>query len=142
MVSSDDDEILQWAQLHGYEALPRPEALAADDATISAVARHVADELDWHGDVAVFQPTSPLRTADSIRRAVEEFRAGDADSLTSVVRETHLFWYDENDDLDGGPAAVRGARQPPVRQATACSARTGRSSSIDAARPARAARRW
>ncbi len=99
VVSSDDDEILQWAQLHGYEALPRPEALAADDATIAAVASHVADELDWHGIVAVYQPTSPLRTADSIRRAVEKFRAGDADSLMSVVRETHLLWYDEADDL-------------------------------------------
>ena len=98
-ISSDDDQVLRWAELHGYETLERPAELAGDEATISEVAAHVAAELGWAGDVGVFQPTSPLRSPGSIERAVEAFRASDADSLASVVREQHLFWLDAEDDL-------------------------------------------
>ncbi|MEA2359004.1 MAG: hypothetical protein QOI62_2264 [Solirubrobacteraceae bacterium] len=99
VVSSDDDQVLRWAELHGHETHERPAELATDAATISELAAHLADELGWSGDVGVFQPTSPLRTATSIARAVEAFRAADADSLASCVREEHLFWLDEHDDL-------------------------------------------
>lgn len=99
VVSSDFDHVLRWAEVHGHEVHERPAELADDQATISSVAAHLAAELGWTGDVGVFQPTSPLRTADSIRRAVEAFRASDADSLASCVREPHLFWLDEEDDL-------------------------------------------
>jgi len=63
------------------------------------VAAHVADELDWQGDVGVFQPTSPFRSVDSIRAAVEAFRDSDVDSMSSCVRESHTFWLDEDGDL-------------------------------------------
>ena len=99
VVSSDFDHVLRWAEVHGHEVHERPAALADDEATISDVACHLAAELGWTGDVGVFQPTSPLRTADSIRRAVEAFRANDVDSLASCVREPHLFWSDDEDDL-------------------------------------------
>jgi CMP-N-acetylneuraminic acid synthetase/spore coat polysaccharide biosynthesis predicted glycosyltransferase SpsG len=99
LLSSDDDRALGWAGEHGFEARPRPADLATDVATISDVAAGLADELDWSGDVAIFQPTSPLRGADSIRAAVERFRASGADSLASCVRERHLYWFDDHDDL-------------------------------------------
>ena len=99
VISSDDDQVLRWAELHGFEIHERPEDLAGDEATISAVAAHLAGALEWSGDVAVFQPTSPLRSAASIVRAVAAFRASDADSLSSCVREKHLFWFDETGDL-------------------------------------------
>ena len=99
VISSDDDQVLRWADLHGYETHVRPAHLASDSATISELAGHLADELEWTGDIGVFQPTSPLRSARSIARAVEAFRASDADSLASCVREEHLFWLDEHDDL-------------------------------------------
>jgi CMP-N-acetylneuraminic acid synthetase/spore coat polysaccharide biosynthesis predicted glycosyltransferase SpsG len=99
VVSSDDDQVLRWAELHGYETHARPSDLAGDEATISAVAAHLVTELDWSGDVAVFQPTSPLRSAASIVRAVAAFRSADVDSLSSCVRERHLFWFDETGDL-------------------------------------------
>src|SRR6185436_12016751 len=90
---------LRWAALHGHETHERPAALASDEATISDMAAHLAGELGWSGDVGVFQPTSPLRSADSIRRATEQFRGSSADSLASCVREKHLFWRDETGDL-------------------------------------------
>jgi CMP-N-acetylneuraminic acid synthetase/spore coat polysaccharide biosynthesis predicted glycosyltransferase SpsG len=99
LVSSDDEQILRWCEAHSIEAHHRPPELAGDEVTISDLAAAIADELDWEGDVGVFQPTSPFRTVEATRRAVEEFRAGDHDSLATVVREPHLFWLDENDDL-------------------------------------------
>jgi len=99
VVSSDDPELLRWAGSQGFETRERPGHLAGDEATISEVAAYVADELDWVGDVAVFQVTSPLIGSGSIRSAVERFQAADADSLASCVREPHLCWYDEHDDL-------------------------------------------
>lgn len=99
LVSSDDDRVLHWAETRGYETHRRPESLAGDEATISQVAAHIADELDWQDDVGVFQPTSPLRSSDSIARAVARFRESSVDSLASCVREDHLFWLDEDGDL-------------------------------------------
>ncbi len=99
LVSSDDEQILRWAEAHEVEAHTRSADLAGDDVTISELAAAIADELDWGGDVGVFQPTSPFREVGSTRRAIEEFRSSDMDSLASVVREEHLFWLDEHDDL-------------------------------------------
>lgn len=99
VLSSDDDEALRWGELHGYETRARPTELASDEATISQVAVHLAAELAWKGDVGVFQPTSPLRSAKSIVEAVAAFRAADVDSLASCVREPHTFWLDDRGDL-------------------------------------------
>ncbi len=99
VISSDDESVLRWAGRHGYETHERPEALATDEATISDVAAGLCEELGWTGDVGIFQPTSPLRSASSIVRAVAELHASGADSLASCVREPHLFWLDEHDDL-------------------------------------------
>ncbi len=99
IVSSDDESVLRWAQRHGYETHERPAALATDEATISDVAAGLCESLGWTGDVGIFQPTSPLRSAGSIVRAVAALHASGADSLASCVREPHLFWLDEHDDL-------------------------------------------
>jgi CMP-N-acetylneuraminic acid synthetase/spore coat polysaccharide biosynthesis predicted glycosyltransferase SpsG len=101
VLSSDDTEILRWAALHGYQAQPRPAELAGPESTISDLAAHIADELEWEGIVGVFQPTSPLLRADTIHRAVEHFLGSEASSLASVIREPHYFWLEE-----GEPSAV------------------------------------
>jgi spore coat polysaccharide biosynthesis predicted glycosyltransferase SpsG/CMP-N-acetylneuraminic acid synthetase len=100
VVSSDSDSVLRWAELQRVEGHPRPARLASDEATISDVAAYIADELDWNGDVGVFQPTSPFRRAESIVAAVERFRGADVDSLASCVREPHLYWLDRNGSLE------------------------------------------
>jgi CMP-N-acetylneuraminic acid synthetase/spore coat polysaccharide biosynthesis predicted glycosyltransferase SpsG len=99
VLSSDAPEILRWAGLHGYETHRRPAELAAPDVTLSELAASLADELEWTGDVGVFQPTSPFQSSQTLRAAVERFRAGDADSLSACVRERHLFWIDDSGDL-------------------------------------------
>src|SRR4051812_22334806 len=100
VVSSDSDAVLRWADLQRVEALSRPAELATDETTISEVAAYIADELDWNGDVGVFQPTSPFRRAETIVGAVDRFRAAGVDSLASCVREPHLYWLDRDGSLE------------------------------------------
>ena len=99
VLSSDAPEILRWAELHGYETHRRRAELAAPDVTVSEVAASLADELEWAGDVGVFQPTSPFQSSPTLRAAVERFRASEADSLSACVREPHLFWLDHSGDI-------------------------------------------
>lgn len=104
VISSDDNQVLGWAAMHGIQHLKRPVNLATADATISDVAIHVVEALGWEGVVGVFQPTSPLRSSASIRRSLEAFESSDADSLASVVADRHLYWF----DADGiGPTHAR-----------------------------------
>jgi CMP-N-acetylneuraminic acid synthetase/spore coat polysaccharide biosynthesis predicted glycosyltransferase SpsG len=99
IISSDDPEILTWAELHQVDCLPRPAELAGDEIPLSAVAVHVAEALGWSGTIGLFQPTAPFCSARTIANAVKVFRASDAASLSSAVREQHLFWLDDSDDL-------------------------------------------
>jgi CMP-N-acetylneuraminic acid synthetase/spore coat polysaccharide biosynthesis predicted glycosyltransferase SpsG len=99
VLSSDDAEILGWAALRGYDVVERPAALADAQTTIAQVAAHHADELDWDGIVAVLQPTSPLRSAESIAKAIDHLDATGATSLMSVIRNHHLSWYAPDGDV-------------------------------------------
>jgi CMP-N-acetylneuraminic acid synthetase/spore coat polysaccharide biosynthesis predicted glycosyltransferase SpsG len=100
IISSEHEPVLRWAVLQGYEVHERPAELAEDGVSLSAVAAQLADELEWTGDVALFPPSSPFRSADTIRRAVQAFRVSpDVGSLATAVREHHPFWLDEHDDL-------------------------------------------
>ena len=66
VVSTDDDEIAAEA---GVEVLRRPAELAADDTPMLDVVRHTVAELS--PDVVVLlQPTSPLRRAEHVERAL------------------------------------------------------------------------
>ena len=98
VLSSEAPEILRLGELHGYETHRRPDELAAPDSTVSEVAAALTDELEWTGDVGVFQPTSPFQSLPTLRAAVERFRASSADSLSACVREPHLFWLDSADE--------------------------------------------
>lgn len=96
LVSTDSPEIAAVAEELGAP-VPwlRPAELAEDlspsiDFVLHALDRLKADE-GWEPDaVMLLQPTSPFRSADSIRRAAETFAASGAESLASVSPvETH-----------------------------------------------------
>jgi len=67
----------------------RPANLAQDDTPMLAVVRHAVDEMarsGWNAELIVLlQPTSPLRTPDHIRCAVEMLQTSGADSVVTVV---------------------------------------------------------
>lgn len=99
VVSTDDPQIAEIASLHGA-AVPglRPAELASDvagsvDVALQALELHEA----LHGNVdglLLLQPTSPFRTAESIRRAVALFggEAGRRPVVSLSPAASHPAW--------------------------------------------------
>lgn len=100
VVSSDDPDVRRWAVAEGIEFVERPLSLVGDRITIAEVAREVAEALDWQDAVMVLQPTSPLRSGRSIADAFRRFAEAGADSLATVSREPHLYWFSAAGDSE------------------------------------------
>ncbi len=89
LVSTEDAEIAKVATCYEeVRLINRPKELATDEATTMDVVVHAleavsADDMDV---VTLLQPTSPLRTADDIRKAMRQFLNGKCDSLISVTQ--------------------------------------------------------
>lgn len=69
VVSSEDQEILQWCHDNDVEYVSRPPELAADDVWSAPVVLHALDGSDAQY-VVLLHPTSPFRTAEQIDEAV------------------------------------------------------------------------
>ncbi len=96
VVSTDDAAIADAARALGLEVpFLRPAELAADDTPMLPVLQHAARELAREGfaadAVVLLQPTSPLRRAEHIDRAVDLLESTGADSVVSVVEVPHPF---------------------------------------------------
>lgn len=88
ILSTDDEAIAEAGRAMGVEVpFRRPAALATDEASMIDVVTHALHQLEVShyvpDAIAVLQPTSPLRTPQHIRRAIDLLRA--ADSVCSVV---------------------------------------------------------
>jgi len=98
IVNTDSVEISEVAKEYGAE-IPflRPAALATDSATSLDMVRHT---LYWYNErhehfsnIALLQPTSPLRNETHICEAFKIFKDRNVDSLISFVKEQHpIFW--------------------------------------------------
>ena len=77
IVSSDDADILFMARQHGYVGIRRPPDLCESSSRMNDVLRHhaLSGAFTTHETVCVLYPTSPLRTADQIREACEQWDA-------------------------------------------------------------------
>lgn len=90
IVSTDDDEIADVARRYGAEVpVGRPPEMAADLSPDIDWVRHMLEAMAAQGRqwdcFAILRPTSPFRTAETIRRAWRQFLAdGRADSLRAV----------------------------------------------------------
>jgi CMP-N-acetylneuraminic acid synthetase len=106
IVSSDCPDILDLARREGAMALQRPPEISGDDARSEDAIRHALMALgfgelqDCSQNAMLLQPTSPLRTAQDIRSALEKFHAQSCASLVSVVEWEHppqkSLFVDEN----------------------------------------------
>lgn len=110
VVSTDDDEIARISKSLGAEVFLRPEALARDETPSEPVISHALKEADptsqgLFGIAMLLQPTSPLRSVEDIRMAVELIRSGRAKSVISVTSVGCLpyksFFIDKNGELNG-----------------------------------------
>lgn len=92
-VTSDDSRILE--QARGANTIPivRPPNLATDTATSADVVLHALEVLEKQGirplTFMLLQPTSPMRTADDIRKAVDLMAEKSSDSIVSVCLAEH-----------------------------------------------------
>jgi CMP-N-acetylneuraminic acid synthetase len=101
-VSTDDDAIAKVASgFKGIEVVPRPPEISGDTASTESVLLHVLDTYksgkpEW---VMTLPPTSPFRSAATIRRFVDEVRANpDAqDCLMSTTENRGDFWRLQQD---------------------------------------------
>lgn len=99
VVSTESDEIRTHALLyqrvfdHGERVVHRPAELAADDTQMVYVALHACNELGLaDSDVLVLlQPTSPFRTAETIKRAVAAFDGNPVVSVSRVELPEHTY---------------------------------------------------
>jgi CMP-N,N'-diacetyllegionaminic acid synthase len=108
VVSSDDDEILNVAQVNKEVlVIKRPVELAQDISKTEPVLTHVLDSLNGikYDYLILLQPTSPLRTSKDVDFAFEKLLNSEATSLISVCELEHhpykSFKVDENDYLQG-----------------------------------------
>jgi len=92
VVSTDDPKIEAVAEICGVKVVRRPPELATDSASTEAALLHALDWLENNEGrrfdfVMVLEPTSPLRTPETIRRALARLIETGLDSLMTV-RET------------------------------------------------------
>jgi CMP-N-acetylneuraminic acid synthetase len=90
VLTTDSERIAAEGRRAGLETpFIRPAELARDETPMLPVIEHAVDALEhsgWQPEVIVLlQPTSPLRSPDHIRRAIEELRQSNADSVVTVV---------------------------------------------------------
>lgn len=91
IVSTDDIEIAEYARSAGCQIHHRPAPLATDSSRVVDSLEHAAAELEIHPSavVVVLQPTSPLRSAESIKAAAQLHRENGCASVVGVVECEH-----------------------------------------------------
>lgn len=106
LVSTDSEEIRSCVEETGLKVpFLRPEALATDTAGTYEVLLHAIAFSEQNGyapdTLVVLQPTSPFRTAQHLREAVESYGKTPADMLASV-KETdanpYYVLFEENEE--------------------------------------------
>ncbi|MDO6743443.1 acylneuraminate cytidylyltransferase family protein [Tenacibaculum soleae] len=88
IVSSEDDNILDIAKKNGSEILKRSQELALDTTPSEPVIEHVLnsiEDINKYNYLLLLQPTSPLRDATDIDRAIEKLKEKNATALISTT---------------------------------------------------------
>lgn len=97
ILSSDDDEIIEYCKKQGIEVpFKRPAELAKDDTlsidVVTHLIKHIKETESYTPDLVILlQPTSPLRTSKHIDDAILLLERTGADSVVSVVEVPHQY---------------------------------------------------
>lgn len=90
VVSTDNEEIASISKERGAEVpFLRPPELATDTAGTLEVILHAIHSLPGYDYVVVLQPTSPLRIAEDIDKAIDLLLKKNADAVISVCETDH-----------------------------------------------------
>lgn len=101
VITTDDEEIISIARMHGIDYVERDKALAADNITLDpviydAVLQMEARKQCKYDIVITLQATSPLLSKSTLDMAIKQFMQGESDTCISVVNRPHLSWKREN----------------------------------------------
>lgn len=94
-VSSEDNEILDVAELYGARPLKRPTALAEDHISTEAVIAHAFNKLKVK-TMCVIQPTSPMLLGSDIDAGIESFVTNKLSCLFSAYAANDQLIWDED----------------------------------------------
>ena len=116
IVSTDSEEIAEVAREFGAEVpFLRPAELATDAAPTEPTILHAIEWVrneGWEPNLVVLlQATSPIRSADSIDRAIAQLVAEGADSLVGVVPSSPFLWHTGDPPTAEYPILRRPRRQ-------------------------------
>ncbi|PTX16339.1 N-acylneuraminate cytidylyltransferase [Halanaerobium congolense] len=94
VVSTDSQKYADIARKAGAEVpFIRPDNLAKDESTTNEVILHAISEMENTNDeydcFMLLQPTSPLRTAENIKKAYSLFKGKNANAVVSVCETDH-----------------------------------------------------
>ena len=90
-ISTDHDQIIKVCKKYkGIDIIRRPAELATDEARTEGALIHVCDEIERNDGfipdvVLTLEPTSPLRSKETILRCIEIFEETDADSVIGLT---------------------------------------------------------
>lgn len=84
VVSSEDEEILNYAKSQNVSALKRPLEFAQDNSRSNEVVKHCLENFPKFDEFVLLQATSPLREALHIDEAFLKFKKDKAEALISV----------------------------------------------------------
>ena len=96
-VSTDHDAIIKVCKKYkNIEIVTRPPELSTDEAPSEWALLHVCDEFEnkdgFIPDVVLtLEPTSPLRSINTIKRCIDIFETADADSVISVTESRACY---------------------------------------------------
>lgn len=112
IVTTDSEEILEYARSRGAGVMMREGALAKDDVTLDPVvcnAVETAEEAKGirYDVVVTLQPTSPLLHVATLDAAIDDFLDQGFDTSISVVNRPHLAWTLAEDGHTKVPAYER-----------------------------------
>ena len=91
-VSSDDEEILNYAASIGAKTIKRPLELSTDTSSSEDALIHFAQNVEFE-NLIFLQATSPLMTPDILDDALGVFISQDYSSIVSVFEDHGFWWY-------------------------------------------------
>ena len=100
-VTTDGKKIAEISKRYGAEVIIRPKKLSGDKLSVEPAVEHAVDEIEKKlnfifDNIVLLQPTSPLRSAKDIDKAISLFIKKKSDSLFSSVNLHSLFWTKKN----------------------------------------------
>jgi len=105
-VTTEDDEIYNYANTYDINVIKRPKELAKDDSPTLPVLQHTIDYLKtsshFQPDIIVLlQPTSPLRTVEDIDNCIDKLIFERCDTVVSIKKISHpIEWIVTKDEHD------------------------------------------